>query len=159
LGAEAAREPVVLFLHADSWLFPGAGVAVLDALRDQGVVAGGFWKVFREKHLLLRGSRFKCASRLYLGGLILGDQGFFVRREELARAGGVPDVPLMEEFELCHRLRKLGRLALADATVTTSARRFLQRGVVRTYARMWRLALAHQLGFSTGQAGAAYNRK
>ena len=106
--------------------------------------------MFRERQWLLRGSRFKCASRLYFGGLILGDQGFFVRREELKAAGGMPDVPLMEEFVLCRRLRQHGRLALAEAVVTTSARRFLQNGVARTYARMWRLALAHQLGSRPG---------
>jgi rSAM/selenodomain-associated transferase 2 len=145
-GAEQATGNVILFLHADTWLPPHAGKAILAALRDEGVVAGGFWKVFRERRWLLRGSRFKCASRLYLGGLILGDQGFFVLREELAAAGGVPETPIMEEFELCRRLRKRGRLALADAVATTSARRFVERGVLRTYARMWRLALGHQLG-------------
>ena len=93
----------------------------------------------------MRGSRLKCASRLYFGGLILGDQGFFVRREELAAAGGVPETP-MEEFELCRRLRKRGRLALADAVATTSARRFVEGGVVRTYARMWRLGAGASIG-------------
>ena len=150
LGAEQASGDVILFLHADSWLPPHAGSAIFAVFRDEGVVGGGFWKVFRERQWLLRGSRFKCASRLYFGGLILGDQGFFVRREELKAAGGMPDVPLMEEFVLCRRLRQHGRLALAEAVVTTSARRFLQNGVARTYARMWRLALAHQLGSRPG---------
>ena len=59
-----------------------------------------------------------------------------VRREVLASIGGVPDVPLMEDFELCRRLRRCGRLALADATVVTSARRFQKLGVLRTYFRM-----------------------
>jgi hypothetical protein len=159
LGAERATGDVVLFLHADSWVTPEAGTAIYSALKDRGVVAGGFWKVFREKHLLLRGSRFKCASRLYFGGLVLGDQGFFVLKQELLAAGGVPDLPLMEEFELCRRLRKAGRLALADAVVTTSARRFLEHGIIRTYAQMWKLALSYQLGKPAEELKLAYPRK
>ena len=77
---------------------------------------------------------------------ILADQGIFLRRETLARIGGVPDVPLMEEFELCKRLRPLGRIALADATVITSARKFRKLGVLRTYALMWRVTTGYYRG-------------
>ena len=76
----------------------------------------------------------------------MGDQAMFARHKVLEAVGGVPDMPLMEEFELCRRLRKVGRLALADATVTTSARRFAKLGVTRTYLRMWRVTLSYWLG-------------
>ena len=52
----------------------------------------------------------------------------------------------MEEFELCRCLRKEGRLALADATVVTSARRFKKLGVIRTYLRMWWVTTLYRLG-------------
>jgi rSAM/selenodomain-associated transferase 2 len=145
-GAAQARGDVVLLLHADTWLPAGAGRALVNCLRDPGVVAGGFWKTFRERRLLMAGSRVRCALRLWLFRRLMGDQAMFVRRDALERIGGVPDVPLMEEFELCRRLRKLGRLALASGTVTTSARRFIQHGVSRTYFRMWRVTLQYYLG-------------
>src|SRR5262245_7299184 len=148
LGAAQALGEVLLLLHADTWLPPSAGRAILECLRDETVVAGGFWKVFRDAPWLMRGSRARCALRLWLGRRVLGDQAMFIRRETLERIGGVPDVELMEEFELCRRLRQLGRLVLAPATVTTSARRFRQRGVIRTYLRMWRVALCYRLGVS-----------
>jgi rSAM/selenodomain-associated transferase 2 len=157
-GAEAARNEVILFVHADTWLPAGAGHAALNCLRDPMVVAGGFWKVFRDSPLLLLGSRFKCALRLFAGHRILGDQCIFVRREALRTMGGVPDVPLMEEFELCRRLRRLGRLALADATVSTSARRFRKLGVLRTYLRMWRIAMLWRLGVSPSRLRELYER-
>ena len=91
-------------------------------------------------------ARLKCWFRLKLAGLVLGDQGFFVRRETLERIGGVPDMPLMEEFDLCKRLRREGRLVLAPATVVTSERRFRKLGVLRTYARMWRVGLGYRMG-------------
>jgi rSAM/selenodomain-associated transferase 2 len=145
-GAAEAKGDVVLLLHADTWLSPDAGKALLNCLRDASVSGGGFWKVFRESNPLLLGSRFKCAIRLYLGRRIMGDQAMFARREVLHEIGGVPEMPLMEEFELCRRLRKVGRLALADGIVTTSARRFAKLGVARTYLRMWRVTLSYWLG-------------
>jgi rSAM/selenodomain-associated transferase 2 len=146
-GAERATGAVVLFLHADTWVPPDAGRALLKCLAQPGVVAGGFYKVFRDPpNWLVRGSRFKCWWRLLVARRVMADQGIFLRRATLDRIGGVPDVPLMEEFELCKRLRPLGRLALADATVITSARKFHRLGVLRTYLLMWRVTLGYYRG-------------
>jgi rSAM/selenodomain-associated transferase 2 len=157
-GADAAQGDVILFVHADTWLPPTAAHAALNCLRDPVVVAGGFWKVFRETPLLLLGSRWKCAVRLFVGRRIAGDQCLFVRREVLQRIGGVPELPLMEEFELCRRLRKVGRLALAEATVSTSARRFRKLGVLRTYWRMWWVTTLWRLGVSPAKLRAIYEK-
>src|SRR5439155_17264941 len=48
LGAAQAGGDVVLLLHADTWLPANGGRAILDCLGDESVVAGGFWKVFRD---------------------------------------------------------------------------------------------------------------
>jgi len=159
LGAARARGDVVMLLHADTWLPPNAGHAALNCLRDVTVVAGGFWKTFQQSPVLLLGSRCKCVIRLVLGRRILGDQALFIRRDILEDIGGVPDQPLMEDFELCARLRKLGRLALADATLTTSARRFKELGVIRTYLRMWRVTMLYRLGRSPHELRRLYERK
>lgn len=158
LGAEQATGDVVLFVHADSWLPPHAGKAILDCLRDPTVVAGGFWKRFHNSPIVLRGSRLKCAVRLLLGRRIAGDQAMFVRRNALETVGGVPGIPLMEEFELCRRLRKTGRLALADATIVTSPRRFQQLGVLRTYWRMWWVTTLYRLGRPAHELAHIYDK-
>ena len=158
LGAAQATGDVVLLLHADTTLPPEAGRAALNCLRDVTVVAGGFWKVFREPSFLLLGSRWKCGLRLMLVRRLAGDQAMFVRREILEQIGGVPDMPLMEEFELCRRLRQTGRLALADATIVTSARRFRKLGVLRTYLRMWWVTELYRLGKSPQELRKIYER-
>jgi len=146
-GAARATGEYLLFLHADTWVPPNAGRALLDCMAQPGVVAGGFYKVFRDPpNWLVRGSRFKCWWRLLVTGRVMADQGIFLRRETLERIGGVPAVPLMEEFELCKRLRPLGRIALADATVVTSARKFAKLGTLRTYLLMWRVTLGYYRG-------------
>ncbi len=147
-GAARARGDVVLLLHADTWLPPEAGRAAMECLRDPSVAGGGYWKTFRHPSWLMLGSRLRCGLRLWFGRRIMGDQAMFVRRDVLERIGGVPDMPLMEELELCRRLRKAGRLVLAHATVTTSARRFEKLGVVRTYLRMWWVMVRYRMGAS-----------
>ncbi len=158
-GAERATGEVILFLHADTWVPPDAGEALLACLAQPGVVAGGFYKTFRDPpNWLVRGSKFKCWWRLLVARRVMADQGIFLRRETLARIGGVPDVPLMEEFELCQRLRPLGRIALADATVVTSARKFRKLGVLRTYALMWRVTVGYYRGVPLEELRRLYER-
>jgi rSAM/selenodomain-associated transferase 2 len=147
-GARQARGDVVVLLHADTWLPAWAGRAVLDCLRDVTVVGGGFWKTFRDAPFILRGARFKCVMRLWIWNRIAADQAIFVRRSVLESIGGVPDMPLMEEFVLCDRLAKQGRLALAGATLETSARRFRRHGILRTYLLMGWIHLRFRLGTS-----------
>ena len=158
LGAEHAKGDVLLFVHADSWLPADAGQAVLNCLRDPTVVAGGFWKRFHNSPMSLRGSRFRCAVRLLLGRRIAGDQALFVRRSALEAVGGMPAIPLMEEFELCRRLRRIGRLSLADATVVTSPRRFQELGVLRTYWRMWWVTTLYRMGRPPQELAHFYNK-
>jgi GT2 family glycosyltransferase len=158
IGAVQARGDVVLLLHADTWLPPEAGRAALKCLSDPAVVAGGFWKTFRDGSWLMLGSRFRCGLRLWLGGRVLGDQGMFVRRDALDKIGGIPDMPLMEDVELCRRVRKAGRLVLAEATVTTSARRFAKLGVIRTYLRMWMVMIRYRLGASPEKLRSLYEK-
>ena len=157
-GAVQALGDVILLLHADTWLPPNACEAILRCLQNQEVVGGGFWKEFREPTLLMTGSKMRCGLRMALGRRVLGDQGIFVRREVLEKIGGVPEMPLMEEFELCRRMRREGRLALADAMVTTSARRFKKSGVVKTYCRMGWVTLLYQLGISPQKLKRIYER-
>ena len=159
LGAAHATGDVILLLHADTHLPPDAGRAILDALRDPATVGGGFWKVFDQPRWFMRGSRMRCWLRLLLGGMILGDQAIFLRRDVMDCIGGVPDWPLMEEYELCRRLRTVGRLALADATVITSARRFWERGGLRTYLRMGWVTLRFRMGATPDELRRLYERK
>lgn len=157
-GAAAASGDVILLLHADTWLPADAGAAVLRCLNDPTVVGGGYWKDFRDGTWLMAGSRWRCAFRLFLSRRIAGDQGFFIRREVLEKIGGVPEIPLMEEFRLCDLLRKEGRLALAGATATTSARRFLKSGPLRTYIRMWRVTVLYRLGVTPEKLRRIYEK-
>ncbi len=159
LGAKHATGEIILLLHADTWLTPSAGRAIFDALDQSGAVGGGCYKAFRNPSWLMRGSCLKCWVRFHLLRRVMGDQAMFVRRSILEKIDGIPDVPIMEEFELCRLLRKEGRLALAKTAVTTSARRFREHGVLRTYARMTYVTLRYYLGTPLDELRRIYEKR
>lgn len=157
-GVALAREEVVAFLHADTWVAADFGLAVLDVLTRPMHVGGACLKTFRDPHWLMYGSRFRCRLRFYLWRFAYGDQALFFSRTGLARMGGVPDVPLMEEYLLCRSARTVGQIGLASTTVTTSARRFRRHGVVRTYWRMAVINARWNLGASPEALRRYYDR-
>ncbi len=158
-AARCASGDVVLLLHADTVLPKDGGRLLLNVFRDRRVVGGGFWKRFDRPSVWTWGSRLRCLIRLYPGGLVLGDQAMFVRRTVLETLGGVPDIPLMEEFELCRRLNQTGRLSLADGTVVTSARKFHQLGGWKTYWLMWQVTVRYYLGAPVHKLAEIYSGK
>ena len=158
-GAEKATGDIILFLHADTWLPENAGRAMIECLSLPLVVAGGFHKTFRDRAGYIPFSRLRLEFFCWALKSIYGDQGIFVRRETLEAVGGVPDIPLMEEVELCKKLSAHGRLALAKATVQTSSRKFAKEGVLKTYWRMTVCTVRYWLGASPKKLVEIYYRQ
>jgi rSAM/selenodomain-associated transferase 2 len=145
-GAAAASGDVLLFLHADTRLPPDADRRVLEGLRRSGRGWGRFDVRLSGRHPLLRLTGWLMAHRSRLTGIATGDQAIFVRRAWFQRAGGFPDIPLMEDVALTRSLRRMGPPLCLRARVVTSSRRWEARGIVRTILLMWRLRIAYALG-------------
>ena len=58
LGAELAKGEIVLLLHADTWLPENAASIITETLAKPGVIAGAFYKRFRDRGAL-PGSRVR----------------------------------------------------------------------------------------------------
>lgn len=135
-GATACECEILLFLHADTRLPPGAPELVHGAVAG-GAVGGAFRLRFdRRPPLLVLGERL-IGWRTRWTRLPLGDQAQFVTRAAYRALGGYRDWPILEDLDFARRLKRHGRVALVDAPVTTAARRYLQGGVVATTARNW----------------------
>jgi rSAM/selenodomain-associated transferase 2 len=132
VGIEATKSDVVLLLHADTCLPPGWATAVLGALDDPRVVGGAFRLKFEERSTRIRLVEWMARMRIAALEFPFGDQAIFVRRAVLDAVGGIADVPVMEDVDLVHAMKQHGRLALLPDCATTSARRYLDRGVLRT---------------------------
>lgn len=147
-GAEAAAGAVLLFLHADTWPPEDCTALAAEALDRDGVVAGAFSFALRER---LRGGRlveWLTNARSRSGRLPYGDQGLFVRRELFEALGGFPPWPVLEDLELLHRLKRVGRVVTLRPSVLTSARRWQQGGLLRTFARHQMILLGYAAGLS-----------
>lgn len=144
LGAANTTGDVLLFLHADCWLLPGAAEVIGGALRARHCVGGCFRQRIEAEGLGYRLLEAGNTARAQFLGWMYGDQALFVRRSAFEAVGGFPDVPLMEDIYFVRRLRQLGRLQVLSERVRVDPRRWRQTGVVRQTLRNWRLlALAH----------------
>jgi rSAM/selenodomain-associated transferase 2 len=147
-GARAATGEILLFLHADTRLPPGAREAIVGALGDRRVVAGRFDVRFDNPGPAFRMIAALMNLRSRLSGISTGDQAIFVRRSVFEQLGGYGEIPLMEDVELTRRLKRAGRLAALRLRVTTAARKWEREGVVRTIVLMWALRLLYACGVS-----------
>jgi rSAM/selenodomain-associated transferase 2 len=145
-GAAIARGDVLLFLHADTRLPEDAERLVLDGLAQSRRAWGRFDVMIEGGHPLLRVIASAMNWRSRLTGITTGDQAMFVTREAFEAAAGFPEIALMEDITLARRLKRLSRPLGLTARVTTSGRRWEQRGVWRTVLLMWRLRLGYFFG-------------
>lgn len=147
-GAQAAQGDVLLFLHADTFLPPGAQAAIRAALPDPEVVGGHFDVRFDSERPIFRMIAALMNLRSRLSGICTGDQAIFVRRQVFETMGGYPEIPLMEDVECTRRLKRQGRLACLRSQVTTSARKWEREGILRTIVLMWTLRFLYFVGVS-----------
>lgn len=155
-GAAQATGDVLLFLHADTQLPPGAAVLVAQALADGRRCWGRFDVCITGRHVMLRVVARMMNLRSRLSGIATGDQALFVSRSAFEAVGGFPDQALMEDIELSWRLRRVSRPACLRARVTTSGRRWETRGVWHTIVLMWRLRWAYWRGVPAERLAKAY---
>lgn len=157
LGADAASHETLVFLHADSRLPAGAAAEVEDALMN-GADFGGFRIAFAEPSRRLRLAAAMINLRTSVTRCPWGDQAQFIRRETFLKAGGFLEMPLMEDYELAMRMKRHGRSVLLPMTVTTSGRRFLRKGLLRTAAHNWRTIIRYRLGADIDALARGYRR-
>nr|WP_058023267.1 TIGR04283 family arsenosugar biosynthesis glycosyltransferase [Pseudohongiella spirulinae] len=143
-GAAMASGKVLLFLHIDTELPPGA----LELL-ESGLGAcqwGRFDVRLSGRHPAFRVIETAMNLRSRVTSVATGDQAMFVNAALFRQLGGFPDLPLMEDVALSKILRRHGRPLNLAARVTSSSRRWEQRGILRTVLLMWRLRLAYFMG-------------
>ena len=145
-GAAACRSEILVFLHADTRLPDDARMAIETVMADPQIVGGRFdvqfekdkgyaWVVSRMMNIRSRWS-----------GISTGDQALFVRNTVFKQLGGFAEIPIMEDIEFSSRLKRAGDIAPLRSRVTTSFRRWEQKGPLRTIVRMWALRLLFWMG-------------
>jgi rSAM/selenodomain-associated transferase 2 len=142
-GARLAQGNLLVFLHIDTG-FSAAHLATLrQAIRDPEVRAGAFYMRLTPPTPFLRSIAWGANWRSRLFGLPYGDQVIFVRRALFFDLGGYAQ-RRPEDLDLVLRLRRHTRLRLLDPPVTTSGRRWLQHGNLRTLGSYWFCLVRHR---------------
>ncbi|MSU50577.1 MAG: DUF2064 domain-containing protein [Opitutus sp.] len=155
-GAAVATGEFLLFLHADTILPKGYASHVGATLAREGVAGGAFGFAldgdFAGRRWIERATNWRARRRQ----LPYGDQGIFVRRDTFGQVGGFPELPIMEDYALICRLRRLGRVAIAPAVAVTSGRRWQRRGPWRTTLLNQVVVLGYRLGVPPARLAAWY---
>jgi glycosyltransferase involved in cell wall biosynthesis len=157
IGAQKSRGDILLFLHADSTLLPGALKRVRDVLStNPKIIGGNFRTIFEGDSWFSRG-----LTRLYalirLVGLYYGDSGIFVRLSVYQALAGFRPIPLMEDLDFARRLERFGRTCcIRDPPLITSSRRFAGRRPRDILFGWARLHLLFWLGASPSRLAEIY---
>ena len=154
-GAAIARGLHLYFLHADT-LPPADWARYVTAPR-----AGCFSLRFAEQDSSWLLRFLSRASRLNLDAFRYGDQSLFVPATTFRAVGGYADqLRVFEDYELVRRLRHFqgGFEFRPGRAATTSARRYLEHGVLYTQTCFTLLYLAYRFGASQSKLTAFYRR-
>ncbi|WP_092827598.1 TIGR04283 family arsenosugar biosynthesis glycosyltransferase [Halomonas subterranea] len=155
LGAQHASAPALLFLHADTQLPRGAVEQILKALDRHAWGRFAIKLSGRSRWLPVVSWMMNLRSRLT--GIATGDQGIFARADTFRAVGGFPEQPLMEDIELCKRLKRISRPACLRSKVVSSGRRWDQHGAWSTIRLMWQLRYRYWRGVSATQLAKEYH--
>ena len=157
-GAQKAGGDILLFLHADTHLPDGAAGIIADALAVSGREWGRFDVAIEGGSRLFPLIAGLMNLRSRLTGIATGDQALFVRRRTFEAVGGFATLPLMEDIEICTRLKRRSSPLCLRAKVVTSGRRWEKHGVLHTLLLMWSLRLRYFLGASPERLAGRYYR-
>lgn len=155
-GAAHAKGDVLLFLHADTALCVVAWNAFLTHVSAHNW--GRFDVQIEGQSKWLPVVAWLMNQRSRFSKIGTGDQALFVGRELFQRVGGFPEQPLMEDIELCKRLKRLAPecfLAIR-AQVSTSGRRWDTHGAWSTIVLMWRFRFQYWRGVPAAELARQY---
>ena len=145
-GAAVATGDILWFLHADSTLPRDPVDDIWSALNDPDTAGGCFRLRLPSRKLIYRVSDSLGNLGVQIFGFALGDHGIFCRRPAFQRAGGYPNVPILEDAEIYCRLQREGRMRQLHSRIISSPRAYQKWGPCRTTAVYFCILVFYVLG-------------
>ena len=162
LGAKVATGDYLCFLHADT-LVPDDLITVIEkTLTNSTIACGGFislmtgtlktrWSFSLNNYLKTYYAPLLFRPHLFFKGLriLFGDQVMFCRRSDFADCGGFdPELPILEDADLCLSLLQYGRIYQVDRIVQSSDRRVAKLGFFKAHALYFYIGFLWGFGVS-----------
>lgn len=158
-GARIASGDVLLFLHGDTRLPPKFDRLIEETLSEPGVLAGAFDLRIDGQQLGLRWVEWAVKWRSRLLQMPYGDQALFMKTKVFRAIGGFTELPIMEDFEILQRLKRLGKIAIVPVPVLTSGRRWQKLGIWQTTLINQSVIMAYFLGVAPDRLARWYRRE
>jgi len=156
-GAARAGGDILLFLHADTAPPPDALTSIVSIFRDEKVQIATFGIRFDIGHWLLK--LYSRLARLNLPFSRFGDRCIVIRKTLFQSLGGFREWPLFDDADLIRRAGRLTRIERLPGEATTSARRFLENGILRQELRNIFFTIQFILGVSPEKLAGKYSRQ
>jgi len=143
-GATKATGDLLYFLHVDSLPPKDFDLAILQEI-ENGYEVGCFQMQFNSKSNFLK--FFSWCTRINHQLCRGGDQSLFITSKLFHEINGFNEnFIIYEDNEFIQRIYKLKRFKIIASFVTTSARRYEKRGMVRLQWHFGMIHLKHYLG-------------
>ncbi len=155
-GAEAAVNPILYFLHADTKPPVQFDESIISSIRN-GASGGCFILKFDWNHPAL--NFYSWFTRLKTSFLRFGDQSLYIKADVFHKIGGFDELHLlMEDQEIISRIKKEGRFDVIQQPVTTSARKYRINGPVRLQLIFTMIWFGYYLGIPQERLKSFYKR-
>lgn len=133
LGAEKASSDILIFLHADTVLPKNSNSLIDNIFTNKKVQVATFKMNFDIDNRIL--NFYSWFTRFDSIFTRFGDCGIVVRKSYFKEGNHFPKWKLFEDVHFLRTARKKAGVFTVPEFVTTSARRFLQNGFIRTQLR------------------------
>lgn len=159
-GAAKANGEILIFLHADTLLPPGALNKISRILENKHYVGGAFNLGIDSDRLILKYIAARANMRSRINRIPYGDQAIFIRKSYFDKMGKFKEIPLMEDVDLMRRIKKRGdKIYIFRDPVKTSPRRWEEDGVIYTTIRNQVILILYFLGVAPEKLAKYYWRK
>lgn len=156
-GASAAKGDILIFLHADTSL-PDNAIELIDEffISPQNNICR-FLLGFDFNHKIL--DLYTAFSKFDTVFTRFGDSAIITRKTLFNKLNGFKNIDTFEDVEFLKRASHISKVVILNGIVESSARRFIQNGVIRQQLLNIFLFIGYLLNFKNKTLSKIYNRK
>ena len=155
-GAKESKFNILLFLHADSIIEKDVLIKIENFIKNNNK-AGCLKIKFDSNKILMRICGFLSNLRVRLRHIAFGDQGIFIEKKLFFDIGMFDDMPLMEDYKLSIKLKKISHIININSYIISSSRRFEKNGIIKTMIYMQKLQYMFRNGENIEKIANIYN--
>lgn len=155
-GADAAKGPWLLFLHADTALAPGWEEVARGFMAQPGQRAAAFRFECDDSGPAARSMVRWVERRCRWFGLPYGDQGLLISQAFFESLGGFQPLPFLEDVDIVRRIGRR-RLSILPSLATTSTEKYRRDGYRRRSLRNLLLVSLYFMGVSPHRLAKHYD--